>query len=140
MEYAEKQQSGSCREKTLITLAWNVKELSDLNVSGRKLIVDGESLCDRMGSCNWIEENIPSFLATLRKRLVAFVRAASRRKRTAATHVLVIMISPEDRRSKPYALPVQCIPYKGLSDSKVRELANAVVREMVNRKMKIAGM
>lgn len=93
-----------------------------------------------MGSCNWVENSIPSFLATLHKRLVGFVKAASRHKRIAATHILVFMISPEDRRSKPYALPVQCIPYKGVSDSKVRELANAVIHEIVNKKMKVAGM
>ncbi|XP_065889311.1 uncharacterized protein [Dysidea avara] len=49
------------------------------------------------------------------------------------------MISTEDRRRKPYALPVQCVPYKGLSDSKVRDLANNIISEMVKRKMNVAG-
>ena len=50
------------------------------------------------------------------------------------------MISSEERSKKPYALPVQCIPYKGLSDSTVRELANKVIHEMVKRRIKVAGM
>lgn len=58
---------------------------------------------------------------------------------TPATHILVFMISNEERSKKPYALPVQCIPYKGLSDAKVRELANKIIREMVKRKMNVAG-
>ena len=49
------------------------------------------------------------------------------------------MISCEERRSKPYALPVQCIPYKGLDDMKIHELANNVIQEMVKRNMKVAG-
>ena len=49
------------------------------------------------------------------------------------------MISCEERRTKPYAIPVQCIPYKGLGDMKVCQLANNIIREMVTRNMKIAG-
>jgi len=49
------------------------------------------------------------------------------------------MISTEDRRKKLYALPVQCIPYKGIGDALVRELANKVICEMVKRKMNVAG-
>ena len=124
----------------MITLAWNVKELSDTNESGRKLIVDINSLIDRIGTCNWIEGNISTCLTTLQKRVTNFVRVASRHKRTAATHILIFMISPEERNSKPYALPVQCIPYKGLSDFNVRELANVLICEMKKRNMKVAGI
>ena len=37
------------------------------------------------------------------------------------------MISCEERRTKPYTIPVQCIPYKGLGDMKIRELANNII-------------
>ena len=49
------------------------------------------------------------------------------------------MISSEERRKKPYALPGQCIPYKGLGDRTVRDLANAIIREMSKHQMKVAG-
>ena len=49
------------------------------------------------------------------------------------------MISTEDRRKKPYAIPVQCMPYQGLTDSKVRDLANSIISEMAKRKMNVAG-
>jgi len=49
------------------------------------------------------------------------------------------MISNEERDKKPYALPIQCLPYKGLSDAKVRELANKIILEMVRRGMKVVG-
>ena len=71
--------------------------------------------------------------------MVSFIKGVTCHQRTAATHILVFMISNEERRKKPYAIPVQCIPYKSLSDSKVRELANQIIHEMTNRKMKVAG-
>ena len=49
------------------------------------------------------------------------------------------MISNEERDKKLYGLPVQCIPCKGLSDLKVRELANKIIHEMNARNMKVAG-
>lgn len=65
------------------------------------------------------DSNLPRQLTTLQKRLTLMTKALSRHKRTAATHVFVFMISTEDRAKKPYSLPVQCMPYKGLSDQKV---------------------
>lgn len=59
-------------------------------------------------------------------------------KRQAATHVFVIMISPEDRRVKPYALPVQLVSYAGLNQSRVRSIINGVIAEMTKREMKVA--
>lgn len=49
------------------------------------------------------------------------------------------MISSEERRKKPYALPVQCVPYKALTDAKIRDLANKIVIEMRKQKMNVAG-
>ena len=49
------------------------------------------------------------------------------------------MISNEERDKNPYALPMQCLPYKGLSDAKVRKLANEIIDEMVGGGMKVAG-
>lgn len=125
----------------MITLAWNIKELADLNESGRKLMVDLNALKEKLqdDSSDWVEENIPRRLSAVRQRMTTFIRAVSRHKRTPATHILVFMISPEGRNKKPYALPVQCLPYKGITDAKARLLANEVISEMTKRKMKVAG-
>ena len=56
------------------------------------------------------------------------------------THVLVFMISTEDRKRKPYVLPAQCIPYKGMHDTMVSKLANKIISEMIKRKINVAGM
>ena len=73
------------------------------------------------------QDNILSHLRSLRLKLTSFIKGVTRHQRTPATHVLVFMISTEDRRTKPYALPVQCIPYKGLTDAKICELANKII-------------
>ena len=78
-------------------------------------------------------------LTAVRKELFAFINGVTCHQRTPATHVLVFMISSEDRRKKPYALLVQCVPYKGLTNAKIRQLANNIISEMVKRKMNVAG-
>jgi len=86
------------------------------------------------------QENIPSQLTTVHTKLFALNKGVTRHQRTPASHVLVFMISSEDRRKKPYALPVQCIPYKGLTDAKIRLLANTIITEMVKWKMNVVGI
>lgn len=54
-------------------------------------------------------------------------------------HVLVTMISPSQRGKKPYALPVSCIPYCSLTESKARTHIKSIIAEMQKRKMKLAG-
>ena len=56
------------------------------------------------------------------------------------SHILVFMISAQDRQRKPYALPVQYILYKGMCDTMVHDLANKIISEIVKQKMNVAGM
>ncbi len=60
-------------------------------------------------------------------------------KRTAATHVLDIMISPDDRKRKPYALPVQCIPYVSLNQLQIRVIVTSVGKAMKEKGMNVVG-
>ena len=124
----------------MIILAWKIKELTELGEVGRQLFNEIRVLKDKIQRPNLeSDENVPSQLRSIRQRLVTVIKGVTRHQRTAASHILVFMISTEDRRRKPYALPVQCVPYKGLSDSKVRDLANNIISEMVKRKMNVAG-
>ena len=138
--YSEKLETERHKQKDMIALSWKVKELNDLGESGRQIYAEIKALTSRLQvSVGSSEENIPHSLQTIRQKATAFVKGVVRHQRTAATHVLVFMISNEERNKKPYALPIQCLPYKGLSDNKVRELANRIITEMVKRKMKVAG-
>lgn len=50
---------GKSNEKHLIRLAWKVKELSDLNEGGWKLLVDVRCLAEKLQGldCDWIDDN-----------------------------------------------------------------------------------
>ncbi len=126
----------------MMKLVWSLKELGDLDELGRKVKVNCQVIKDATEdeSHNWVSSNMASQLASVRKSLQSYIKRVCRYRRTAATHVLVIMISPEARNSKPYALPVQCMPYVGLGDMEVRAITDKVIQEMTSRRMKVAGM
>ena len=141
-EYATKQQQGVSTEKLMMSLAWDIKDLSDLNECGRKVIRDCDIVKQRLDDCSYdrISKNFAKTISMLCNLARTFVKRVTKYRRVAAIHVLVLMISPEQRTSKPYALPVQCIAYKSLKDSEVRKIANTLVKEMSLRGMKVAGI
>ena len=49
------------------------------------------------------------------------------------------MIADEQRNKKPYAIPVQFIPYKSLTDSTLRDLEMKVEDAMKNYGMTVVG-
>ena len=89
---------------------------------------------------DFMRANTVHQISELKVVLIDIIRGVYWYHRTVATHVLVVMISPESRSSKPYALPVQCIPYASLKDREVRDILNDVIREMVKLGMKVAGI
>ena len=120
---------------------WDLQELSALNEAGRELRVECEVLADKLRDPAYdpIKFNLARELTTVREKTTSFVRCVSWYRRTLATHILVVMISAEDRKTKPYAIPVQCIAYNGLKDVEIRCIANKVVQEMHKRGMNVAG-
>ena len=139
--YSSKLASGHATNQALFSLGWKVDELSRLAELGRNVHVRCKTTLDRLMSsdCDPVEENIPRQLSDLRSSAVSFIEGVTRSRRIPATHLLVFMISPEDRQQKPYALPVQCVPYTGMPEHVIRTLANKVIREMNARGMKVAG-
>ena len=140
--YNKKQASGKASQQTLFALGWKVDELSKLNSLGRKILVNCKCIRERhaCSDCDVLTENVPRQLTDLRSKAVSFIEGCTRMKRTAATHLLVFMISPESRNKKPYAVPVQCIPYSGMSEDTICGLANRLIAEMSARGMRVAGM
>ena len=53
--------------------------------------------------------------------------------------MFVVLISSELRDKKPYALPIQCLPYAGLKENDMRRIVTNIVKEMVGRGMKVRG-
>ena len=140
-DYSTKLATGKASEQTLFSIGWKLEELKKLNDDGRKLLAEVRVLQDIIGdhTTDFVLENVPRRLTNFRRSVTSFVKEATRHHRVAATHVFVIMISPEDRSQKPYAFPVQCLPYVGMPESTVRDLVNKVIKEMVARSMNVAG-
>ena len=141
-EYGAKLASGKSSDKSLQKLSWNTDDLEQLNEQGRKLLVNlryiqelADTNEERFTSCN-----IPRQLTSFRSSVLKFLQSVYRFHRVAATHIFVLMISSEQRDRKPYALPVQCIPYTSLRHGVCRQLVNNLISEMTKRGMKVAGL
>lgn len=86
------------------------------------------------------EHNTASKLTSIRTRLLAFIKRVEHFRRTPATHVFVLMLSSDLRVKKPYALPVQCLPYVGLKEVDIRKLITDLCKAMISYGMKVSGM
>lgn len=84
-----------------------------------------------------VDEPMPCSLADLRKKMAKFVRGIIRFRRTPASHIAVYMISDERRNKKPYAIPIQCVPYRGMNEALGRKLVNNIIAEMNRRGMRV---
>ncbi len=84
------------------------------------------------------QSNVPRKLSALRTRQCDVITRVSRFKRNQATHTFVMMINSKLCDRKPYALPVQCIPYAGLKETTMRRLLNELIRAMINQGMRVA--
>jgi hypothetical protein len=120
-----------CGENKLMELAWNATGFQELLKTARKLIMELEGVLD--GGA--IKD-----LAKLMSCLLQYNKDLFSKKRVAANYLLVFMISDELRNRKPYAVPVQFIPYKSLSDSKLRDLQVKVEKSMKDEGMTVVGM
>ena len=142
VENEAKLAGGKATDKTLYALGWTIDELSRLTDECRALLVELESLVEKLEdeSTDIVRINIPRTLSRCQERLRIFTKSVTRHKRMPASHILVTMISPSERNQKPYALPISCIPYASLSEGKARAVISEIVKEMCKRGMKVAGM
>ena len=62
-----------------------------------------------------------------------------KKRQPGATHVLLFLVSDERRNKKPYALPVQYIPYKSIKDQHVRDMTDAIKSKMMELDLKLVG-
>ena len=132
---------GKGSDKDMFELSWETQELSDLVNELTSIQPTISVMIEKLkgSQFNWQNDNVPRRLGSIRDTLVRIISSLSHFKRTAATHMFVVMISSELRNRKPYALPVQCLPYAGLKESDIRRIVKGVVQAMVDRNMKVCG-
>ena len=115
--------------QTLLQQAQNLKQAYDEELSYvNPVVVTPQGLRVVKGSLRGMGPEAKSYLCNLFKK-----------KRTAATHVLVLMLSDERRQKKPYALPVRFVPYRTLRDQYVHDLTREVKQKMTERGLHLVG-
>ena len=117
--YHKKLESNAKDTKPLFALGWRVEKLQQLVENFQTLIATVATLRDASANpeADFCVLNIPNRLDKLRSSLALFIHSLSRHQCQKATHIFVFMISCDQRDSKPYALPVQCVPCCSLTNS-----------------------
>ena len=97
-EYQAKLKERVHSEKVMMQLAWNVKDLSDLNEHGRKIIHESNDIKQKMHDPVYdkVVNNFAKKLSSFCESAKEFVKRVTKYKHILATHVLVVMISPEE--------------------------------------------
>ena len=127
-EYEEKLEAGHTSDQTMFSLSWDIEELNRLNSEGRSLRTEISAAIDVCNPDTSEQHNLPRKLTSIRKQLSEFIRKVTHFRQKPATHIFVLMISSTLRNQKPYALPVQCVPYAGLKELDIQRLVSALVR------------
>lgn len=140
-KYKEKFSATNTPVTTLKDCNWDVVEYQTLIEDAQAI----KSTCEQSKKelvlgCN--EHQLKTCKALLKDatpKIKAYTRDLFKKKRTAASHVEVIMISDEKRNCKPYALPVKFVPCQTLKDEQVRELNQEIKQKMAENGLKVAG-
>lgn len=111
-------QKGACAE-TLKTLNWDVVECNTL-------LQQCQSFIDKFDNA----DNIPALFKCLNKDLHAYFKNLYKKKRTAATHVLVIAVSDEHRRSSSV---------HSVQDQFIRDLTLPLKKAMTDAGLEVVG-
>lgn len=78
-------------------------------------------------------------MKSVKAEYATYLKNLFKKKRTAATHIMVIAIADEQRNRKPYALPVQNLPYKFLRDKDVRGLTEPIKASFTEARLHVIG-
>ena len=139
--FEKKFRQGNCPEETLKEANWEVIEFQTLLQQSQELKLKYEDILPNLaqdgigGALNLMTLTIKNLGENTKK----YLRNLFKKKRTAATHVMVTMLSDEKRSQKPYALPVQYIACRTLKYQLVRDLNGKLKTEMKSRDMTVAG-
>lgn len=122
-----------CRstEQKMMELAWSAVGFDDLVKKVQGLQCDLNAFVGGNEDVN---------LTLIKSDLLNYLKGFFSKKRVAATHLLVFMIADELRNHKPYAIPVRFMPYKSLTDVKLRELEMEIEDAMRRSGMTVVGM
>lgn len=122
-------------QNMLMERCWNVAD-------GNILTQQASAFIDRFNTIRQrgTDQERAQQLERLQEGYEIYLRDCFKKKRTAATHVLVIMASDELRMTKPYALPLQYLPYRSMKDQYLRDITKAIKQQLLNAGVLVVGM
>ncbi|XP_021363619.1 uncharacterized protein LOC110456903 isoform X1 [Mizuhopecten yessoensis] len=128
-DFRKKMNQKNANSETLKGLNWEVVECNTLLQQCLEFMSKLKSDSDSRANIKSISQEYPIYLKNLFKK-----------KRTAVTHILVIAISDEQRNIKPYALPIQYLPYKSLRDQYVRDITEPIKNALTLAGINVVGL
>ena len=136
--YSSKQKQFNASEDSLFALAWTYEGFKTLIAMNKELKSTACNIQSRlMGSA--VSGNVQKDVGRFRHSIFKYVQSFYSKKRKAASHLMVFMVADEKKNVKPYAVPVQFLPYHGVTDAKIRELVGELRKCMVNLGMTVVG-
>ena len=137
VEYENALKGNGKSEAKLMELAWNCTGFAEL-VKQAKQFKHEVTLC-----LDYLQQEkhlkVKKILPDLIQRMLRYLHGLFSKQRKAASHLLIFMISNELRNRKPYAVPVQFLPYKSLTDKVLRDLQVEVESKMNGIDMNVVG-
>ena len=122
---------------TLMHLCWETVVFNTLLQQSQAIQARLDNLPPHLNPANPRVRAVSEVLRNMAQELKLYFRNLYVKKRQpAATHFLVIMVSEERRNKKPYALPVQFVPYHSIRDQYIRDLSKNIKEEMTTLGMK----
>lgn len=132
--YNKALQGGKASESKLMELAWSSVGFEELVKKVRGFQLELKDVGHEGAAAAGVN------LFELKSSMLCYLKDLFSKKRIAATHLLVFMIADERRNRKPYAIPVRFLPYRSLTDAKLRELEVQLEEVMRSSGMTVIGM
>ena len=117
--YEEKLEKSRASDNLMMKLAWDVAGYEQLIEKAKEFQKDLDSIADEL---KLDVGGVVFRLQKLEKNLLVYYKELFTKKRNPASHLLMFMIADELRNTKPYAIPIQFIPIKSITDQQIRQL------------------
>jgi hypothetical protein len=137
-KYEKKLTNFRCSDDLLMKLAWDVVGFEQLLKQANEFKNELELMIDDLKLC--LQNVVVTRLRNLRGSIMQYYKDLYSKKRSPASHLLVFMLADELRNVKPYAVPIQFLPIKSITDDQSRQLEHEIEALMKSNGMVTVGM
>ena len=137
-KYEKKLTYSRCSDDVLMKLAWDLVGFEQLLKQADEFKVVLNTVIDdlKLG----LQNTAVVHLRKIEKNMLQYYKDLYSKKRSPASHLLVFMIADELRNVKPYAIPIQFMPIKTITDDQIRKLELDIETSMKTNGMVPVGM